>query len=182
MSSVAHPTRAIPRHAVAVHGSLLGAELRTLLRSLGYCPAAVADTIDHVGVHGTAAGAGSPADPCDVEAINGLVVKHTAHLEYESAYDWPAVYGDLPDDPEPFEPDPAERLDWTILSGAEERIDHHLDRMAEEADALSLLTAGLMPVSGGSPAKLPKRAPVTYAHKPQPDITDYDHFIAHGCV
>jgi hypothetical protein len=87
----------------------------------------------------------------------------------------------------PFEPSPAERLYWTVLRDREERLDRRMDGLAEDAAALELLTRGLDPYSlpalcGGSPAD---EVPVKVSparRRPNNDITDEDHMIAHGCV
>lgn len=178
-------------------GSLLAAELRRCLRDLGYCLQGADDVVDHVDRLGTARD--SVADVADVQAINALVRRHFAPVESDPA-DWPRCFDDdvwettdtepangpMPSEaflPPDLEPSHAERAYWAELSDRESRIDRELDRLAEEAGALELLTRGLDPfalpaVCGGSPGADEPRWDDRDGSRSRPvrgEYTDADH-------
>ena len=116
------------RHGVAVHGSTLGAEIRSLLLSLGYTLVAVAEAVAYIDQNGTATGSDT-IDPADVAGLDKLIRHHTGNTEYVSASEWPGVWDDavwvLTDDDEPapadepFHPSPEDRAQAASLLDAD---------------------------------------------------------------
>jgi hypothetical protein len=160
----------IDRHQVAVHGSVLGANLRCMLRTLGYGPAPIADTVEFIGTHGTATGCPT-VDEEDRENVNALVIKHTQFIEYESPVDWPAwtdegqwITEDAVDAPvppgaadEPIHPSPEDRSWWAV-----------------EGARFDALTLAQPPIRGGSPDERPVKVSPERSRAIRGDYSDWD--------
>lgn len=191
-------------------GSLLAAELRRLLRDLGYCLQGVDDVVAHVDQLGTVTGSVVEAD--DLDRVEALVIRYTTGLEYEGADDWPAwtdadrwatttpdPMPPAPDDPwhatdtlpasgwpewaRAFEPSIEDRREWAEVRDREERIDNALDRAEEGAAALVQLTAGLDAYPAPVCGGSPDERSVKLRgarSRPQPLVTDEDVIVSQG--
>ncbi|MCA1686927.1 MAG: hypothetical protein LC745_13350, partial [Planctomycetia bacterium] len=127
-------------------------EIRRFLRGLAFAPCYLPETVSYVESHGTATGC-EWLEPAEIEAIHGLLARHTGDVESDPA-DWPAWTDEgiwtttepAPAD-EPFEPSPEDRSWWTTeadrLTTAEE--DRAFDLWAAESAATDSLTLGLIP-------------------------------------
>jgi hypothetical protein len=114
----------------STRGTHCGADLRGALKSLQYAPAQVREGMDWIEAHGSALGCPT-IDPADQGPLDEVIRRHTGHLEFASAAEWPAAWDDarwVADEPpadagEPVEPSPADRVDWARESARFDRED-----------------------------------------------------------
>lgn len=101
---------------------------------------------------------GSIADPEHHGLLDDLVIEHTGRTEYESASEWPPWTDDDVWELTETDPDDSDRSFWAQAS----EVDRQLDRLADEARGLELITRGLAP-NDPSPAPICGTEPHTIA-------------------
>ena len=78
------PSVSPARHGVATHGTKLGADLRSALRSLGYNPTHIRLAMEHIEDNGTARGSDA-IDTEDVETLDSMIRTATEFHEFADA-------------------------------------------------------------------------------------------------
>jgi hypothetical protein len=142
----------------------LAADIRSLLRSLGYTPVAIGEVLAFVEAHRAADGC--PSLDADDAPLAGFIVRRhlpalvrtaevlaaEAGAGYPSAADWPAWCDDFR-----YTPTAADRSWAAATFEADEaaRLGAALDAMADEAEALASLTRGLTAPDTRSPRSRP---------------------------
>jgi hypothetical protein len=152
----------LPRPAVQVDGTLLAAEVRSLLRSLGYHATGVAEVLAFIEANHTADGCPS-VDPEDAPLVARVVLRRlpglvrvaevlAAEADAGDARSWPAWCDDFV-----YTPTEADRGWAAAAFEADEagRLGAALDAMADEAEALASLTRGLTAPDTRSPRSRP---------------------------
>jgi len=178
----------------------LEANVCELLGSRGYTIDEVAAAVGYVRAHGTGFYSEAIGED-EADEVTELVIEHTADVEYEDASQWPEAYEEWEYEDrngvESFDGRLMDVIKATRVLGIEP--DEAVRRLARQPvpasatlPALELLPAGLSPFAlpslcGGSPS--PDERPIRFwddrsgvRSRPQPNLTDEDHFIAHGCV